>query len=90
MRIEFHTQRDDVLAQPPAVVVDAGKAQYRQGPDDDVVANAMQWVLARVHHSSFSWSHLARNGEVGLGATHRGEQHSNTHPKEDSWLPKQN
>jgi hypothetical protein len=34
-----------------------------------------------------------RHGGVGLGvidAIRRGEQQRNTHPKEDSWQPKQN
>jgi hypothetical protein len=72
------------------MVVDTKDVQYRQGSSDKVIADAMAWVLERVVLTSVSWSHPARNGGDGLGVIHRGEQQRNTHPKEDSWQPKQN
>jgi hypothetical protein len=71
-------------------VVDTKDSQYRQGSTDKVVADATDWVLERDVLASVSWSHLAASGGVGLGVIHRGEQQRNTHPKEDSWQPKQN
>jgi hypothetical protein len=90
MRIESHTQRGHVLADLSRGVVDARDLQYRQGQYGDVIADATSEVLEPGALRSVTWSHLIDDDEVGLGATHRGEQQRNTHPKEDSWLPKQN
>lgn len=87
-RIVCHTQRSQFVAHPPDDVVDATELQYRQGPDADVIANAMTSMLERQVSQSVTWSCSAGHVAETVSALSAGVNSINTHPKEDSMATK--
>ena len=87
-RIVCHTQRSQFVAQPSRDVVDAGEAQYRQGPERHVVANAMTSVLEPWRSQSVTWSCSAGRLAETVSVLSAGVNSINTHPKEDSMATK--